>query len=102
MATVNLFSAFDANNFWSARSGPLTTGNPTTYQFQNAAGYTVIVSGTGFTFGGDDPTGGNYTDVFVYTDNTFTNLVATYNSASAIDLGTYFSSGLSTALASTS
>lgn len=100
MATVTLVQAFDTGNFWAAQAAGGVTTEATNYEFTNAAGYDVHVTGTGFTYAGNLPSGGTYTSIQVFDDLGV--LVATYTSTKPIDFATFFSSGAATALASDS
>jgi Ca2+-binding RTX toxin-like protein len=100
MATVIFTNAYHTDDFWTERAEPTVTATSTTYEFVNASGFSVRVTGTGFTFDlNDDPDGGNYTSITVFSDTGFATQLASYSSATDIDFATYFTSGGLTALA---
>src|SRR6185295_18276288 len=45
---------------------------------------------TSLLYSGDDPSGGTYTDVAIYSDVGFTTQVASFNSATPLDFSTFF------------
>ena len=90
MATVNLTAAFDTDDFAAARTGAAILKSSTEYRFESTAGYFVKVTGTSLLYSGDDPSGGTYTDVAIYSDIGFTAQVASFNSADPLDFSTFF------------
>jgi Ca2+-binding RTX toxin-like protein len=94
MATINLNGILNTNEFWAARAVGVPTTSATTYEYQNADGFFVRVSGTEFTFDGNgDPLTGTYDHIEVSTDNAFTSLVGEYTTFSGHVLATYFTTG---------
>ena len=90
MATINLTSAFNTNDFSAARTGNAILEDPSEYRFLSTAGYYVKVTGSNFLYTGHDPLSGTYTGVTIYSDLGFTAEVATFSSAAPLDFSTFF------------
>jgi Ca2+-binding RTX toxin-like protein len=103
MANIFLYAAFDMADIWAARLGAAITEATSAYVFQNTAGYFVRVTdtivGNSLTYSGDDPSGGTYDTIEVFSDASLSNYVAIYGTGSPLSFATYFSSGPGTALA---
>jgi Ca2+-binding RTX toxin-like protein len=81
---------FNTDNFWAGRSTTPIQQAPTTYDFLNVAGYFIRVTGTGLTYDNDDPLAGVYTDIGVYTDNSYTTLVDSFSSPTDLHFSAFF------------
>jgi Ca2+-binding RTX toxin-like protein len=99
MASISHNLGFSTESFWLARQGNPSVNSATTYRFQNTSGLYIEVIGTGLTYNGFDPLGGNYTAINVFATSAYNGTpIATLTSATAIAFSSFFTSGLATAL----
>lgn len=100
MATITLNGLFNTNDFWM--QVPLfgtEQTSATTYEYQSIDGLFVRVSGTGFTFdGNNNALTGIYDHIEVSTVNTFATLIGEYSTSSGISLASFFLTGPEPAL----
>lgn len=80
----------NADFFWDWRAGSAILTEAGEYRFETGQDRFAKVIGSNLTYSGDDPAGGKYTEVHIYSDEAFTTELASYTSKTAFDFATFF------------
>ncbi|MGH6735156.1 MAG: hypothetical protein ACRECX_03640 [Methyloceanibacter sp.] len=94
MAIIAFLQPFRTGFFWQQRDGAPISKSDTTYEYSintDLGVFYVRVNGSDLDYDGDEPDGGTYTSIDVFSDAGFTTTVASYDASNPKPFDGYFS-----------